>query len=82
MVTPIAADVPLLAGEVVRADGKGQCIAMNKQIQELPQTIPTAHVISSEGCTNGPDRLHFDAAGYRELGRRYGQEMLSLLGVK
>ena len=77
-----AEDVPLLAGEVVIADGKGQCIAMNKQIQALPQTIPTAHVISAEGCTNGPDRLHFDAAGYRELGRRYGQEMLRLLGVK
>ena len=39
-------------------------------------------VISSEGCTNVPDRLHFDAAGYREFGRRYGQEMLHLLGVK
>ena len=72
-------EVPLIAGEVVRADGKGVCAAMNRQINDLPLTIPTAHVVSSIGCTNGPDRLHFDAAGYRELGRRYGDLMLKLL---
>lgn len=75
-----AEDVPLLAGEVVRADGKGRCIAMNPIINSLPETIHTAHVISSEGCTSGPDDLHFDAEGYRELGRRYAYKMLSLLG--
>ena len=75
-------EVPLLAGEVVQADGQGQCIRMNKQIDELPQTIHTAQVISSTGCTNGPDRLHFDAAGYRELGCRYGERMAELLGYK
>ena len=75
-------EVPLLAGEVVQADGKGQCLAMNKQIDELPKTLHTSCVISSTGCTNGPDNLHFDAAGYRELGRRYGEKMLSLLGYQ
>ncbi len=75
-------EVPLLAGEVVQADGKGQCIAMNKQIQALPQTIHTAQVISSTGCTNLADRLHFDAAGYRELGCRYGETMARLLGYE
>ncbi|MCR4602515.1 MAG: acetyl xylan esterase [Prevotella sp.] len=73
-------EVPLLAGEVVQANGQGQCIAMNKQIQELPKTIHTAQVISSTGCTNLADRLHFDAAGYRELGCRYGEKMAQLLG--
>ena len=77
-----AEDVPLLAGEVVQADGQGVCIGCLPQIDALPQTIKTAHVISSEGCTNGPDRLHFDAAGYRELGRRYGVKMLELLGYE
>ncbi len=74
--------VPLLAGEVVQANGKGVCIGMNKQIQALPETIHTAHVISSDDCTNGPDNLHFDAAGYRELGARYADKMLSLLGYE
>lgn len=75
-------EVPLLAGEVVQADGKGQCIGMNKQIDELPKTLHTAQVVSSTGCTNGPDNLHFDAPGYRELGRRYGEKMLALLGYQ
>ena len=74
-----AEDVPLLAGEVVQADGKGVFIDMNKQIDRLPRKIPTAYVIPSEGCTSGPDNMHFDAAGYRELGKRYAQTMLRLL---
>ena len=75
-------EVPLLAGEVVQADGQGQCIAMNKQIDELPKTLHTAQVISSTGCTNLADKLHFDAAGYRELGCRYGEKMAQLLGYQ
>lgn len=74
-----AENVPLLAGEVVNADQGGVCASMNDIIATLPQVIPTAHVISSKGCTDGPDNLHFDAAGYRELGTRYAKQMLSLL---
>ena len=72
--------VPLLAGELVHADQKGACASMNAIIAELPKTIPNSHVISSAGCLSRPDRLHFTAAGYRELGKRYGEKMLSLLG--
>jgi hypothetical protein len=74
-----AADVPLLAGELVGGTQKG----MNKNIiATLPQVIPTAHVISSEGCVGRPDNLHFTPEGYRELGKRYAEAMLPLLGVK
>ncbi len=76
-----AEDVPLLAGEVVNADQKGACASMNRIIDDLPLTIPTAHVVSSAGCACRPDHLHFTPEGYRELGRRYGQAMLSLLSV-
>ncbi|MFD0749362.1 sialate O-acetylesterase [Mucilaginibacter calamicampi] len=71
--------VPLLAGETVNADQGGICADMNKQIATLPKIIPNAYVISSAGCTAGEDKLHFDAAGCRELGRRYGIKMLALL---
>jgi hypothetical protein len=77
-----AKNVPLLAGELVDAEQGGACASMNKIIATLPQTIPTAHVISSEGCLQRGDKLHFTAAGYRKLGERYGREMLSLLGYK
>lgn len=74
-----ARDVPLLVGELVAADQNGACAAMNPVIRELPKTIPTAHVISSTGCLGRPDRLHFAPEGYRELGQRFGEEMVSLL---
>ena len=77
-----AADVPLLAGELVGADQNGACASMNKIIAELPKTIPTAHVVSSEGCVGRPDHLHFTPEGYRELGKRFGETMLPLLGFK
>lgn len=77
-----AKNVPLLAGEVVNADQGGVCASMNKIIDKLPKTIPTAYVVSSAGCTDGPDNLHFNAEGYRELGRRYAAVMLPLLPKK
>jgi hypothetical protein len=77
-----AKKVPLLAGEVVNADQGGVCASMNAIIGTLPQAIPTAHVISSAGCTDSRDNLHFNAAGYRKFGKRYAVQMLSLLGIK
>ena len=75
-------EVNLYAGNIVQADGKGVCIGCKKQIDELPQTIHTSQVISSDNCSNGPDRLHFDAAGYRELGCRYGEAVARHLGYE
>jgi len=77
-----AGTVPLLAGEVVHADQGGVCASMNTIIAKLPETISNAHIISSKGCTDGPDNLHFDAAGYRALGTRYATKMLALLGYE
>ncbi len=78
-----AKDVPLLAGEVVNADQHGQCASMNRIIDELPKTISNSYVISSAGCTAiPPQHLHFTPAGYRELGKRYAEKMLPLLGYQ
>ena len=73
-------DIPLLAGETVNADQGGICAGMNKIIATLPQMIKNAYVISSAGCTDAKDNLHFNAEGYKELGKRYAEKMLSLLG--
>ena len=72
--------VPLLAGEMVHHEQGGACASMNAIIAKLPQAVPNAYVISSRGCTDMPDNIHFNSAGYRELGRRYGVQMLALLG--
>ena len=75
-------EVNLYAGNIVQAGGQGVCIGCKKQIDELPNTLHTAQVISSDDCTNGPDRLHFDAAGYRELGCRYAEAVARHLGYE
>jgi len=73
--------VPLLAGEVVGDDNNGLCAAMNPIINKLPETIPTAHVISSKGCETKDDNVHFNSEGYRKLGKRYAVKMLELMGI-
>lgn len=65
-------DVPFLAGELLYG---GCCDSHNSEIHRLPDLIPNAHVVSAEGL-EGADEAHFTAEGYRELGRRYAEEML------
>ena len=74
-------DVPLLAGEMVHADQGGRCASHNEIIATLPETISTAHVISSAGCPTD-DKLHFNSEGSREFGKRYAAAMLPLLEPK
>ncbi|NJK87920.1 MAG: sialate O-acetylesterase [Bacteroidales bacterium] len=75
-----ADSVPLLAGELVSTE-VNCCSSMNSIINQLPDSIPTAYVISSSGCPS-QDPAHFDAEGYRILGKRYAIQMLSLMGYK
>lgn len=74
-----AENVPLLAGEVVSEGVGGVCAAHNPIIRRLPEVIPTCHVISSDGLPCANDHLHFNAEGYRQLGKRYAKTMLELL---
>lgn len=76
-----AEDVPLLAGEVVSTEMGGVCGGMNSIIAQLPESIPTAHVISSADLEQRGDGLHFVADGYRKLGTRYAVSMLTLMGI-
>jgi lysophospholipase L1-like esterase len=77
-----AEDVPLIAGEVGSADQNGGCAHANPTINRLPNTIPTAHVVSSVGCTLQSDNIHFDSQGYRKLGRRYAKTILATMGIE
>lgn len=77
-----AKKVPLLAGETVNTDQGGICAGMNKIIATLPQMIKNSYVISSAGCPDAKDNLHFTAEGYKMLGERYAEQVLALLGIK
>ncbi|ORX84303.1 acetylxylan esterase [Anaeromyces robustus] len=74
-----AEEVPLLVGELVQSNKGGICGDMNSIIQRVPEVIPTAHVVSSEGLEQQGDGFHFTSASHRILGKRYAEVMLSIL---
>ncbi len=67
----------LVAGEMLSEEEGGICSSMNAIVNTLPDVIPNSRVVSSKGCKGAPDGLHFTAEGYRELGRRYAEAVLS-----
>lgn len=77
-----AEDVPLFAGETVNADVGGTCSLHNSVIARLPEKIPTAHVVPSNGCPCASDNIHFTVAGYRTMGKRYAYEALKVMGLE
>lgn len=74
-----ADECPLLVGELMTEEDGGCCFAHNAIIDKIQETIPTAYPVSSLGCPGRPDKLHFTAEGYRVLGRRYADVMMSIL---
>ena len=73
-----ANDVPLYAGEVVGKEVGGRCAAHNPIINKLPEVIPTAYVVSSKDCPCASDSLHYTAEGYRIIGKRFAEKVLSV----
>jgi len=64
--------LPFLAGQAVNDNS----VIINR----LPEIMPgVAHIISSEGLSQGKDQLHFSYDGYEKLGIRYGEKMLELV---
>ncbi|NLD93199.1 MAG: sialate O-acetylesterase [Fibrobacter sp.] len=72
---PFGNDVPFVAGELL-ANGDGK--ALNTTIDQIPQKFTYGYVASSQGLAGGGDypTLHFNSAGYRTLGVRFGVEMM------
>jgi hypothetical protein len=75
-------EVPLFVGETVSQAAGGSCYHHNAVIAKVPNVIPNSYVISSAGCPQRGDGLHFTAAGYRTMGQRYAEAALKVLGVE
>jgi hypothetical protein len=69
-------EAPFVAGELLYSGCCGKW--HNPLLLGLPQAISNAKVVSAAGLS-GQDDAHFDLAGQRELGARYGAAMLELL---
>ena len=75
-------DIPFLAGEVLRG---GMSSGANNNIAKLPQQSKNFYVISSEGLTQplgDGQNVHFTSQEYRDLGKRYAEKMIEVLGNK
>jgi hypothetical protein len=75
------ANTPVVAGEL-RSDNTSPSqnnTNFNKMVDSLPSVYAHSAVASSSGLTgNGKDVWHFTTAGFRELGKRYANALLSV----
>lgn len=76
-----APDLPFIVGQLGRFpdapwDEARQLV--DAAHRALPGTVPHTAFVSSEGLVHGGDKVHFDAASLRELGRRYAEAYVSL----
>jgi hypothetical protein len=76
------ADVPFLAGELPHSSACGN---HNPLVNELPELITNAHVISAEGLNLDPAdtqwNMHFGHDDTVELGKRYEAKIAELMGL-
>lgn len=70
--------VPVIVGEIGRFNPESEQI--NGALQRLPHLVPHCGFVSAEGLADQGDKLHFDSASFRELGRRYAKAWQELAG--
>jgi len=73
-------NIPVVVGELgqffKRAKFKG---TVDAALKALPSKVKHAAWVSAEGLEHKGDVVHFNAAGYRELGKRYAAKMQALV---
>ena len=75
-----ASDVHIYVGETEYADMGGGCSWHNTMVAQIPEVIPTGHVVSAKDIPgNGTDPWHFSAQGYRIFGQRYAEAVLDVM---
>jgi hypothetical protein len=78
-----APDVPFVAGQMGRFPGKPwdePRKTVDRAHRDLPSKVPWTAYVSSEGLADNGDQVHFDAASYREFGRRYWEAFRKISG--
>lgn len=76
-------DVPVVVGELgrfLKAEKQPYAGVVNEQLASLVVKGKRVGFVASEGLGHKGDEVHFDAAGLRELGRRYAMAYAGLDG--
>lgn len=80
-----APEVPFIAGQMGQFKERPWNEAkrrVDKAHRELGTKVKQAAFVNSDGLNHKGDQVHFNAAGYRELGRRYAAACLRLTSSK
>ena len=73
--------VPVIVGALgpfLEQDKHPFAAEVNRQLQLIPAKVPHSAFVPADGLHDKSDKLHFDAASQRELGRRYAVSYLAL----
>jgi hypothetical protein len=76
-----APDVPFIAGQMGKFDEvpwTPEIVTVDQVHRDLPRNVPHAAFITAEGLKHKGDKIHFDAASCRELGKRYAEAFLKM----
>jgi hypothetical protein len=77
----LAPEVPFLVGQMGRFPDQPWDAArtlVDKAHQDISAKVPHTAFVSAAGLRHKGDKVHFGAASYRELGRRYAEAFLKL----
>lgn len=76
-----APEVPFIAGQMGKFDGvpwSPEKVLVDKAHQDLPKSATRTAFVTAEGLNHKGDKVHFDSAAYRELGKRYAAAYLQM----
>lgn len=76
-----APEVPFIAGQMGMFEGvpwTPEKVLVDKVHRELPKLVPHTAFVTAEGLNHKGDKVHFDSAAYRELGKRYAAAFLKM----
>ncbi|MDB5295156.1 MAG: axe1-6A 1 [Phycisphaerales bacterium] len=72
-----APDVPVVVGGIGEFHGGHERI--NAALQAVAAAVPRCGYVAPTGLTDKGDKTHFDAASYREFGKRYAAKWAELI---
>ncbi|MCF7789061.1 MAG: sialate O-acetylesterase [Prosthecobacter sp.] len=76
-----APEVSFIAGQMGVFDGvpwSPEKKVVDQAHRDLPKAVPHTAFVTAEGLNHKGDKVHFDSAAYRELGKRFGKAFLEM----
>ena len=76
-----APNAPFIAGQMGKFDDvpwKPEALIVDRAHQDLAKKVAHTAFVSAEGLKHKGDKVHFDSASFRELGKRYAEAFLNM----